>query len=64
MLLVYRYRIKSLTGLLSRQARACNFVWNFCNETQQHALKWNKRWPSGFDRSSDGAADARWAGCR
>jgi putative transposase len=49
MLLVYRYRIKSLTGLLSRQARACNFVWNFCNETQQHALKWNKRWPSGFD---------------
>jgi IS605 OrfB family transposase len=49
MLLVYRYRIKSLTGLLSRQARACNVVWNFCNETQQHALKWNKPWPSGFD---------------
>jgi hypothetical protein len=49
MLLVYRYRIKSLTGLLSRQARACNFVWNFCNETQHHELKWNKRWPSGFD---------------
>src|SRR3984957_4152021 len=49
MLLVYRYRIKSLTALLGRQARACNFVWNFCNETQQHALKWNKRWPSGFD---------------
>jgi putative transposase len=49
MLLVYRYRIKSLTGLLHAQARACNFVWNFCNETQQHALKWNKRWPSSFD---------------
>src|SRR6266403_1646354 len=49
MLLVYRYRIKSLTGLLDRQARACNFVWNFCNNTQLHALKWNKRWPSGFD---------------
>jgi hypothetical protein len=49
MLLVYRYRIKSLTGLLGRQARACNFVWNFCNETQQQALKWNKRWPTGFD---------------
>jgi len=49
MLLVYRYRVKSLTGLLNRQARACNFVWNFCNETQQQALKWNKRWPSGFD---------------
>ena len=26
MFLVYRYRIKSLTGLLSRQARACNFA--------------------------------------
>jgi putative transposase len=49
MLLVYRYRIKSSTGLLNRQARACNFVWNFCNETQQYALKWNKRWPTGFD---------------
>src|SRR6202166_510605 len=49
MLLVYRYRIKSLTGLLNAQARACNFVWNFCNETQQQALKWDKRWPSGFD---------------
>jgi len=49
MLLVYRYRIKSLTGLLGRQARACNIVWNFCNETQQYALKWNKPWPTGFD---------------
>src|SRR3981081_847668 len=56
MLLVYRYRIKSLTGLLSRQARACNFVWNFCNETQQHALKWNKRWPSGFDLNAGWSA--------
>jgi putative transposase len=49
MLLVYRYRVKSLTGLLNSQARACNFVWNFCNDTQKHALKWNKRWPTGFD---------------
>src|ERR1700676_4423900 len=49
MLLVYRYRVKSLTGLLNGQARACNFVWNFCNDTQKQALKWNKRWPSGFD---------------
>jgi transposase len=49
MLLVYRYRIKSLTGLLERQARACSFVWNFCNDSQLHALKWNKPWLSGFD---------------
>jgi putative transposase len=49
MLLVCRYRIKSLTGLLNSQARACNFVWNFCNKTQKQALMWNKRWPTGFD---------------
>jgi putative transposase len=38
MLLVYRYRIKSLTGLLNSQARACNFVWNFCNESVRLAM--------------------------
>ena len=49
MVLVYRYRVKSLNGLLNRQSRAVNYVWNFCNDTQKHALKWGKRWPSGFD---------------
>jgi IS605 OrfB family transposase len=49
MLLVYRYRVKSLEGLLKAQSRAVNFVWNYCNATQKSALKWNKRWPSGFD---------------
>lgn len=49
MLLVYRYRVKSLNGLLNRQSRAVNYVWNYCNDTQKSALKWNKRWPSGFD---------------
>ncbi len=46
---VYRYRVKSLNGLLNQQARAVNFVWNFCNDTQKHALKWRKPWPTGFD---------------
>ncbi len=49
MLVVYRYRVKSKTGLLAKQARAVNYVFNFCNETQKHALKWRKRWPTGFD---------------
>jgi putative transposase len=49
MVLVYRYRVKSLTGLLNGQARAVNFVWNFCNDTQEHALSWCKKWPTGFD---------------
>lgn len=49
MILVYRYRVKSLNGLLNAQAKAVNFVWNFCNDTQKFALKHRKRWPTGFD---------------
>ena len=49
MIIVYRYRVKSLNGLLNKQARAVNYVWNFCNNTQKHALSWWKKWPSGFD---------------
>lgn len=49
MILVYRYRVKSLTGLLNKQARAVNYVWNFANDTQKAALKWGKRWVTGFD---------------
>ena len=49
MVKVFRYRVKSLNGLLNRQSRAVNFVWNFCNDTQKFALKWHKCWPSGFD---------------
>ncbi len=49
MILVYRYRVKSLNGLLNKQSRAVNYVWKFCNDTQKHALKWSKKWPTGFD---------------
>lgn len=49
MITVYRYRVKSLTGLLNKQARGVNYVWNYCNDAQKHALKWRKKWPSGFD---------------
>lgn len=30
-------------------ARAVNIVWNFCGETQEHARRWGKRWPSAYD---------------
>ncbi|RSB84922.1 transposase [Burkholderia cenocepacia] len=46
---VYRYRVKSLIGLLNQQSRAVNFVWNFCNDTQRHALRWRKIWPTAYD---------------
>lgn len=46
---VYRYRVKSLTGLLNQQARAVNFVWNFCNDRQKDAIRWGRKWLTGFD---------------
>lgn len=51
MIKTFRYRIKDATdgAKLDKLARAVNFVWNFCNETQEHALRWNQRWPTGFD---------------
>jgi putative transposase len=49
MIKVYRYRVKSLNGLLNQQARSVNHVWNFFNDTQKHALKWGKRWPTAYD---------------
>ncbi len=54
MLKTYRYRIKDsqTATALNRMARAVNLVWNFCNESQQHALRWNQPWPTGFDLST------------
>ena len=49
MVLVYRYPVKSLIGLLNRQSRACNFVWNFCNDRQKDALRFGRPWHTGFD---------------
>ena len=34
---------------LAKHAEAVNIVWNFCNETQHAAVRWDKRWPTGFD---------------
>ena len=49
MILVYRYRVKSLHGLLNKQSRAVNFIFNFCNDRQKDALRFGRRWHSGFD---------------
>jgi hypothetical protein len=49
MLLVYRYRVKARTGLLNKQARAVNCVWNYCNDRQKDALRYGRRWLTGFD---------------
>lgn len=49
--LTYRYRVKDATSgkHLARMARAVNFVWNYCGDVQEHARKWDKRWPTAFD---------------
>lgn len=51
MIKTFQYRIKDSTcgAPLNKLARACNFVWNFCNESQEHALRWNQRWPTYSD---------------
>lgn len=51
MIKTFQYRIKDSTcaAELTVLALACNQVWNFCNESQEHALRWNQRWPTGFD---------------
>jgi IS605 OrfB family transposase len=49
MILVYRYRVKSLNGLLNRQSRTVNFVWNYCNDRQKDALRFGRPWLTGFD---------------
>jgi putative transposase len=49
MKLVFRYRVKSLNGLLNRQARTVNFVWNYCNDRHKDALRFGRPWLTGFD---------------
>ena len=34
---------------LNAQARAVNFVWNYCNETQMKAARDGRKWLTGYD---------------
>lgn len=54
MIRTFQYRIMdSCAGKrLAAHARAVNFVWNFCNDRQKDALRWNRKWLSGFDLSN------------
>ncbi len=56
MMLTYKFRIKDATVRkhLQRHSRACNHVWNYCNQIQREAeARWKAgrvaRWPSAFD---------------
>jgi len=48
----YRFRVKDKhASRLGAQARAVNFVWNYCNETQQKAAKSQRQWLTWIDLS-------------
>lgn len=50
MRLTFKYRLKDRHAKrLAAQARAVNFVWNYCNETQQKAVKAGRKWLTGYD---------------
>lgn len=50
MILTYRFRLSdTCNSELTRQARAVNTVWNFCNESQQKAVNYKRKWLSWQD---------------
>lgn len=50
MQITFQYRVKDKhAARLNAQARAVNFVWNFCNETQRKAAQDKRKWLSGYD---------------
>jgi len=50
MQLTFKYRVRDKhASHLNAQARAVNFVWNYCNETQQKAARDGRKWLTGYD---------------
>lgn len=48
--LTFKFRLRDKhVAELNRQARAVNFCWNFCNETQKKAVHDRRKWLSAFD---------------
>lgn len=50
MQLTYKFRLRDKhVAELNRQARAVNYCWNFCNETQQKAVRSGRKWLTAVD---------------
>lgn len=47
---------------LLRQARAVNYVWNYCNETQQKAVREGRKWLSNYDLQNLTAGSSKMLG--
>jgi IS605 OrfB family transposase len=49
-ILTFKFRLRDKhCAELNRQARAVNFVWNYCNETQKKAAQARRNWLTGID---------------
>jgi IS605 OrfB family transposase len=50
MIVTLKFRLRDVhASELTRQARAVNFVWNYCNETQQKAARAQRKWLTAVD---------------
>lgn len=50
MQITYKLRLRDKhIADLTRQARAVNYVWNYCNHTQRTAARSCRRWLTGYD---------------
>lgn len=50
MRITLKYRVRDKHArILDAQARAVNFVWNYCNETQQKVARAGRKWLTGYD---------------
>lgn len=50
MLMTYKFRLRDKhSSELNRQACAVNYVWNYCNETQQKAVQSGRKWLTAVD---------------
>lgn len=48
--LTYKFRLHDTADSeLTRQARAVNFVWNYCNDVQMQAVRRRRKWHSWID---------------
>lgn len=49
-ILTYKFRLRDKHAAeLNRQARAVNYVWNYCNATQQKAVQSGRKWLTWVD---------------
>ncbi len=47
MIITVRLRLKDKhAAVLNQQAKAVSLVWNYCNEMQQKAVQWDRKWLS------------------